>query len=400
MRGDHSFRLTPEFARAGRDSSSPSKSPSRSPTVGVATRKLDWSAQQDALDEMFDITLKEQYANLPNIAMPGCLRDISLMRYQMQGVCWLVKREKDPAPAPFYKLVKENGQAMYLCEITQSSQTGPPAPIRGSILADEMGLGKSIQTIALILLAPPAGVVYDGATAESSEVLARPPPSASPTTRRCTLIVCPVSVLGNWMDQVSTFVQPGVLSVEAYHGANRHAVLSEVRSGKVDILLVSYNTLAADFDDRSEEGRSAQKKKKKRARRESIFDVEFHRIVLDEAHTIRNSKTRSFGAVSLIRADRKLALTGTPLVNSSDDIYSLLSFLGVDPLNEKSIFTRAITQPIKNGDEIGLTRLRAIMGFVSLRRRKQNIDVKLVDKEVRLCSVEFMDDAHKRVYDA
>ena len=56
-------------------------------------------------------------------------------------------------------------------------------------------------------------------------------------------------------------------------------------------------------------------------------------------------------------SDRKLALTGTPLVNSSDDVFSLVSFLGVEPLTEKSIFTRAITQPIKNGDEIGLTRL-------------------------------------------
>jgi SWI/SNF-related matrix-associated actin-dependent regulator of chromatin subfamily A3 len=385
--------LTPEFAAAGHDASS-SKPSSRSPTVVVATKKLDWSAQQDALDKMFDITLKEQYANLPNIAMPGCLRDISLMQYQIQGVRWLVKRETDAAPAPFYKQVKENGRAMYLCEITQSSQPEPPAPIRGSILADEMGLGKSIQTIALILLAPAVA----GVTADSAEVHTRPPPSAAPTSKRCTLIVCPVSVLGNWTDQVSTFVQPGVLSVELYHGANRHAVLSEVRSGNVDILLVSYNTLAADFDGREERG-SAQKKKKK-ARRESIFDIEFHRIVLDEAHTIRNSKTRSFRAVSLIRAERKLALSGTPLVNSSDDIYSLLSFLGVEPLNEKSIFHRAISQPIKNGDEIGLTRLRTTMGFLSLRRSKQNISVKLADKEVRLCSVEFMDDAHKRVYDA
>ena len=59
-----------------------------------------------------------------------------------------------------------------------------------------------------------------------------------------------------------------------------------------------------------------------------------------------------------------------------------------------------LTQPIKNGEEMGLTRLRTTMGFLSLRRSKQNVNIKLVEKDVQLCSVEFMDDAHKMVYDA
>ena len=197
--------------------------------------------------------------------------------------------------------------------------------------------------------------------------------------------------------QASTLTSiPILLHSNFNSGPNRHAILSDVSAGNVDILLVSYNTLAADYDASGKGGVP----KKKKAKRESIFDIDFHRIVLDEAHTIRNSKTRSFKAVSLIKADRKLALTGTPLVNSSDDIFSILSFLGVEPLNEKTIFTRAITQPIKNGDEIGLTRLRTTMGFLSLRRSKANVNIKLVEKDVQLCSVEFMDDAHKQVYDA
>jgi SWI/SNF-related matrix-associated actin-dependent regulator of chromatin subfamily A3 len=170
---------------------------------------------------------------------------------------------------------------------------------------------------------------------------------AAGQTKRCTLIVCPVSVLSNWTDQINQFVAPGVLSVELYHGPNRHSILPQVKSGNVDVLLVSYNTLAADSV--SDKGAVPKKKKTKR---ESIFDINFHRIVLDEAHTIRNSKTRCFKAVSMIKADRKLALTGTPFVNTADDIFSLLSFVGVEPLNDKSIFTRAITQPIKNGDEM------------------------------------------------
>mmetsp|Transcript_45123 Transcript_45123/g.94645 ORF Transcript_45123/g.94645 Transcript_45123/m.94645 type:complete len:876 (+) Transcript_45123:187-2814(+) len=392
LRSDYQFRLTPEFS-----ASTSTKSAVPTPSVSVVKRKLDWNAQQAALDKMFDKHLKEQTKNLPKIAMPSCLVGITLMDYQIQGIKWLVKKETNATPAPFYKKVKEKGQTMHLCEITQSSQVQPPRPIRGSILCDEMGLGKSIQTIGLILLAPPKGVKYNVPIISDADAKSPVPvnPSENPT-KRCTLIVCPVSVLSNWTDQIGSFVAPGVLSVKLYHGTNRHAILPDVKAGNVDVLLVSYNTLAADYD---ASGHGAAPKKKK-AKRESIFDIDFHRIVLDEAHTIRNSKTRSYKAVSLVKADRKLALTGTPFVNTADDIFSLLSFLGVEPLNEKSIFTRAITQTIKNGDEIGLVRLRTTMGFLSLRRSKQNVNIKLVEKDVQLCSVEFMDDAHKKVYEA
>lgn len=382
LRSDSSFRLSPEFCTKSSKSAPDS-------TVAVVKKKLDWNAQQAALDKMFDNTLKHQYENLPDIKVP-CLQSITLMDYQVQGIKWLVKREIEAAPAPFYKQVKEKGKNVYLCEITQSSQVEKPNQIRGSILCDEMGLGKSIQTIGLILSAPPAGLEYKVVDSDANQVTSLVDP-----VKRCTLIVCPVSVLSNWTDQITQFVAPGVLSVELYHGPQRQSVLSSVRSGNVDVLLVSYNTLAADYDT---SGDGAPKKKK--AKRETIFDIDFHRIVLDEAHTIRNNKTRSFKAVSLIKADRKLALTGTPFVNNADDIYSLLNFLGVQPLDEKSIFTRAISQPIKNGDDIGLTRLRTTMGFLSLRRSKQNVDIKLVEKDVQLCSVEFANDAHKQLYDA
>jgi len=396
-RGDYQFRVSSEFSPTP-------KSAKKSATVEVVRKKMDWNSQQAALDKMFDKQLEELYKDLPDIAMPSCLVGITLMPYQVKGIKWLVKKETNASPAPFYKEVREKGKTMHLCEITNSSQDVPPQPVHGSILCDEMGLGKSIQTIGLILLAPAAGVKYD-LPSITGELDTKMP--AVKSSKRCTLIVCPVSVLGNWTDQVNSFVAPGVLNVQLYHGANRHEILSDVQEGNIDILLVSYNTLASDHDafaaslDASANGNKKKKAKRARTAAMSIFDIDFHRIVLDEAHTIRNSKTRAFKGVSQIKADRKLALTGTPFVNTSDDIYSLLSFLGVQPLNDKSIFTRAITQPIKNGDEIGLTRLRTTMGFLSLRRSKQNVNISLVEKDVQLCSVEWdPNDSHKLVYDA
>ena len=75
-----------------------------------------------------------------------------------------------------------------------------------------MGLGKSVQTIGLILLAPPEGVQYK--VPVSSDVAEKLPSGLN--TKRCTIIVCPVSVLSNWTEQVAQFVVPGVLSVELY----------------------------------------------------------------------------------------------------------------------------------------------------------------------------------------
>ena len=69
-------------------------------------------------------------------------------------------------------------------------------------------------------------------------------------------------------------------------------------------------------------------------------------------------------------------------------------------MNDKSVFTRAITHCLQQGDDIGLTRLRTCMGFVSLRRSKQNVNIKLVEKDVQLCRVDFGEDRHKKVYEA
>ena len=128
LRGDHHFRLAQQYRAA---SSSAAKSKSAAPTV--VKKKLDWNSQQKALDDMFDNTLKEQYTNLPNVAMSSCLQSITLLDYQIQGIKWLLKKETEATPPPFYKKVKEKKQTMYLCEITQSSQSQPPKPICGSV---------------------------------------------------------------------------------------------------------------------------------------------------------------------------------------------------------------------------------------------------------------------------
>ena len=114
------------------------------------------------------------------------------------------------------------------------------------------------------------------------------PSSTSVSSTRCTLIVCPVSVMSSWIHQVNTHVEDGVLSLQMYHGTNRKDLLPAVQAGNVDILLVTYHTLAAECDAVSGGGGDGEEPTTKKSKKETIFDIDFHRIVLDEAV----SKTR------------------------------------------------------------------------------------------------------------
>ena len=134
LRYEAMFNLSRESqSRVGGNSVSAAES--QELPLTVVTKRLDWNKQQQALDKMFDKELEAQYKDLPNVNMPSCFKGITLFDYQIQGIKWLLKKEAG-ATAPFYKSVKEGGKQMYLCEITQSSQSQPPSPIKGSILCD------------------------------------------------------------------------------------------------------------------------------------------------------------------------------------------------------------------------------------------------------------------------
>ncbi|VEU36620.1 unnamed protein product [Pseudo-nitzschia multistriata] len=224
----------------------------------------------------------------------------------------------------------------------------------------------------------------------------------------CTLIVCPVSVMSNWQRQIDQHVDEGVLNVGVYQGPSRATLLQKVKEGEINVLLVSYNTLAADYTKifgkaKDDDGSKIPARPKKKQRPiDSIFKIPFHRICLDEAHIIRNPRSCFFRACNEVSAQRKWAVTGTPFVNKADDIYSLMVFLGYEPLNDMKIYRRAISFPIQNNDEeAGLACLRVAMADVSLRRSKDTAGIQLVDKTVQLTKVSFEEgDPHKAIYDA
>jgi SNF2 family DNA or RNA helicase len=155
-----------------------------------------------------------------------------------------------------------------------------------------MGLGKTIQSLALILSNPPAG------KAELDPFV--------------TLIVAPKSAIPNWVQQTEEHVKKGNLTTKIYEGPKRGDLVRRIHKREWSIVIVSYETLASDYKNHMK----AESDDGDLPPPPSLFSLNFHRIILDEAHTIRTPTTKMFQAAVNVNAVHKLALTGTPFVNS------------------------------------------------------------------------------------
>ncbi|XP_060098305.1 helicase-like transcription factor [Heteronotia binoei] len=171
---------------------------------------------------------------------------------------------------------------------------------------------------------------------------------------RATLIICPLSVLSNWTDQLEEHIDPDVhLNTYVYYGSERTkdpAILS-----RQDIVLTTYSVLSSDYSAKNDS---------------PLHKVKWLRVVLDEGHTIRNPNAQQTKAVLDLDARRRWILTGTPIQNSLKDLWSLLSFLKLKPFTDREWWHRTIQRPVTMGDQGGLKRLQSLIKSITLRRTK------------------------------
>ncbi|KAK7064368.1 SNF2 family DNA-dependent ATPase [Favolaschia claudopus] len=104
----------------------------------------------------------------------------------------------------------------------------------------------------------------------------------------------------------------------------------------------------------------------------ALQSIHWFRVVLDEAHCIKETSTVGSRACCDLMADRRLCLTGTPVQNKLDDVFALIKFLRLDPLDDKNIWTEYIGSPVKFGQPLGVARLQTIMKCITLRRTKES----------------------------
>jgi hypothetical protein len=195
----------------------------------------------------------------------------------------------------------------------------------GGCLADDMGLGKTATTLA--------------------HLLERPGPH---------LVVCPLSVVRNWSEEAARFTPK--LEVKIHHGANRAQGLHDDDSlfetdPERQLVITTYGLLPRDL--------------------EHLGDVDWSTVVLDEAQMVKNPNTKAARAVRQLRAQQKLALTGTPVENRLSELWSILDAVNPGLLGSLQKFRERFGTPIeRHADADAAARLRHITRPFILRRTK------------------------------
>ncbi|XP_056915480.1 helicase-like transcription factor isoform X2 [Takifugu flavidus] len=171
---------------------------------------------------------------------------------------------------------------------------------------------------------------------------------------RATLIITPLSVLSNWMDQFEQHVRADVkLRVYLYYGSERNR--SQRFLSSQDVVITTYNVLSADFGNKS-----------------PLHGIKWLRVVLDEGHIIRNPNAQMSKAVLQLNAQRRWILSGTPIQNSVKDLWMLLAFLRLKPFDVREWWNRVIQRPVTQGDRAGLQNLQTLVKCITLRRTKSS----------------------------
>ena len=174
----------------------------------------------------------------------------------------------------------------------------------GGVLADDMGLGKTVQLLAWLA----------------------DQPGTAPT-----LLVCPMSLVGNWQREAARFAPQ--LRLHVHHGAERTRgkAFSAAVDG-CDLVITTYALAARDATD--------------------LAKITWGRVVVDEAQAIKNAATKQATAIRSIPADSRIAVTGTPVENRLADLWSILEFANPGLLGTAAVFKKRYAEPIeRHGDD-------------------------------------------------
>ncbi|CAB46673.1 DNA translocase Rhp16b [Schizosaccharomyces pombe] len=305
------------FGKHNKPTSENRKGPIGIPTEEILTSQntqamLHKLFENNVLDNVKDDSMQRQSSFIPGM-------HIRLLDHQVQGLTWLKSRET----------------------VSKSSASG-------GILADDMGLGKTIQMIALIL--------------------SHPLPKKKHSIKS-TLVVAPLSLIKQWESEVQT---KSKLTAIVYHGASRYKLLKVIH--EYDVVITTYQILVSEWvshNTTGTDGKSPTEAKSYEKKKPSLFAFYWWRIILDEAHTIKNKSSKSALACCALQGINRWCLTGTPLQNNVDELYSLVKFLHINPFNDQSVWKDQISLPLCQGEEnLVFKRLRMLLSVIMLRRTK------------------------------
>lgn len=364
---------------------------------------------------------------------------LELRRYQKQGLTWMLRRERefdlvsDTASSeevdgdmmnPLWKKfrwpkdlswasqkqtrIELHSQHSVDCfyanlHTGEFSQAKPviKSMLKGGILADEMGLGKTISTLAMILTVPHDRGYHERKPSEQQEKLdadisilgSQRVEHSKPYAFRTTLVVVPMSLLSQWQQEFEKSVSNPELHCEIYYGGNTSSLrtlLTKNQSPPI-VLLTTYGTVQHEWSRLMNKNTGYME-----SDTTGLFSVEFFRIVIDEGHTIRNRNTRTSKSLMDLESSRRWILTGTPIINRLDDLFSLIKFMRLEPWSQVGYWKTFVSDPFeKKNYKSAFDVVSSILEPVILRRTKvmRGVDgkrlVELPPKEVIIEKVSF-----------
>ncbi|WKL47441.1 DEAD/DEAH box helicase [Flavobacterium pectinovorum] len=241
----------------------------------------------------------------------------------------------------------------------------------GACLADDMGLGKTLQTLA-VLVAVQEQLGFTTKTTnfdlfQNETTIQREPLK--------TLIVLPSSLVFNWYNEAAKFTPH--FSKMQYVGNDRKLLASRLDS--CDLIFTSYSIVHRDI---------------------SILEkYNFRYLILDESQYIKNKNSKIFKAINKIKTYNKIALSGTPIENSLDDLWSQMEFINPEILGTYNFFAENFKIPIeKKQDENSLSELKNLIQPYILRRTKEQVlkDLPELTEQIYYCD---MDPEQEKLYE-
>ncbi|KAF2744928.1 hypothetical protein M011DRAFT_407468 [Sporormia fimetaria CBS 119925] len=344
--------------------------------------------EQDQLDSLYKKAQSFDF-NTPEMT-PADTFALDLRKYQRQALHWMVGKEReetaehrnesmhplweeyawpmqdaDNKPLPLV----EDQHMFYVNPYSGDLSLDFPRQEQnclGGILADEMGLGKTIEMLSLIHTHRNMPTREEGDMGMAT--LPRLPKSSdavepAPYT---TLVVAPMSLLAQWASEAEKASKEGSLRTLVYYGSEKSANLQTLccesnGANAPNVIITSYGVVLSEYT----------AMKGARGSQGGIFSLDYFRIILDEAHYIKNRNSKTAKACYELIAKHRWVLTGTPIVNRLEDLFSLVRFLKVEPWSNFSFWRTFITVPFESKDFLrALDVVQTVLEPLVLRRTK------------------------------
>ncbi|KAE8350971.1 SNF2 family N-terminal domain-containing protein, partial [Aspergillus coremiiformis] len=351
--------------------------------------------EEDQLDTLYKKAQSFDFS-MPEAEPPPTF-SLKLRKYQKQALHWMLAKEKDNNSArgrsmnPLWeeyawpaKDVEDNRLPIiegfdHFYVNPYSGELSLDFPVQehnclGGILADEMGLGKTIEMLSLVHShrnIPPSQTV-DGPSS-----ISRPAGLSSSSSGAdrvvlapyTTLVVAPTSLLSQWESEALKASQLGTMKVLMYYGNEKNVNLRQLCAAgnptAPNVIVTSYGVVLSDY------GQMLSSATFSAATPGGLFSVEFFRVILDEAHLIKNRLSKTARACYELKATHRWIITGTPIVNRLEDLFSLVRFLKVEPWNNFSFWKTFITIPFESKDYVrALNVVQTVLEPLVLRRTK------------------------------